>query len=86
MDAEEARRNSPLLNLPAGAPPLAIAYGENEPPELCRQSRDYFAAWVGAELPATLMPLAGHDHFSILDELAKPDGAILAALCEMAGR
>jgi arylformamidase len=86
MDAEEARRNSPLFDLPAAAPPLAVAHGEKELPELCRQSRDYHAAWVGAGLPATLMALAGRDHFSILDELAKPDGAILAALCDMIAR
>jgi hypothetical protein len=87
MDEPAARRNSPILHLPATtAPPLTIAFGEKELPELCRQSRDYHAAWIGHGLEGTLMPLAGHDHFSILDELAKPDGAILAAICEMIGR
>ena len=34
LDAEEARRNSPLLNLPARAAKLIIAYGADELPEL----------------------------------------------------
>ncbi|MGH7326641.1 MAG: hypothetical protein ACREJ9_18630 [Candidatus Rokuibacteriota bacterium] len=29
------------------------------------------------------LPLAGHDHFSILEELAQPEGAILGALKEL---
>ena len=41
LDAEEARRNSPLLNLPARAAKLIIAYGADELPELKRQSREF---------------------------------------------
>jgi arylformamidase len=45
LDAEQARRNSPLLNLPARAAKLIIAYGSDELPELKRQSREFGAAW-----------------------------------------
>jgi hypothetical protein len=30
------------------------------------------------------VPLTGHDHFSILDELARPDGKLVAALKTLA--
>jgi hypothetical protein len=30
------------------------------------------------------MPIADHDHFSILDELARPDGKLVAALKTLA--
>jgi acetyl esterase/lipase len=80
LTAEEAAATSPLNHLPARAGTLAIAYGEAELPELQRQSRDYWQAWRGAGLSGRLMPLAGKDHFSILDGLAKPDGALTAAL------
>lgn len=83
MDEAEARRQSPIHHLPAAAPPLVIAYGDKELPELCRQSRDYHAAWATAGLDGRLLPLADQDHFSILDTLAKPDGALLVALREM---
>src|SRR5262249_10822764 len=39
LDAEEAHRNSPLLNVPARAAKFIIAYGAEELPELKRQSR-----------------------------------------------
>ena len=51
-----------------------------ELPELIRQSEEYAAAWRRAGLPGEYLPLPGHDHFSILDELASPDGKLVAAL------
>jgi arylformamidase len=81
----EAMAMSPIRQLPRIAGPLIAAYGEAELPELKRQSVDFFAAWSGAGLPGRLLPLAGHDHFSILEELAEPDGALARALAELAG-
>jgi arylformamidase len=46
LDAEQARRNSPLLNLPTRAAKFIIAYGSDELPELKRQSREFGAAWT----------------------------------------
>src|SRR5262249_58808417 len=57
LDADESRRNSPLLHLPAKAPRLIIAYGGSELPELRRQSVDYAEAWLGSGLPGRLLPL-----------------------------
>ena len=48
--------------------------------ELKRQSADYAAACRARGLPVSLDVLPGHHHFSILDELAKPDGALTRAL------
>jgi arylformamidase len=45
LDDEQARRNSPLLNLPTRAAKFIIAYGSDELPELIRQSREFGAAW-----------------------------------------
>jgi len=71
LDAEEARRNSPI-HLLHEEKPLVIAYGKGELPELQRQSEDY-----GKKLKkASVLPLAGHDHFTILEELASPQGAL----------
>ena len=71
---------SPLTHLPSRSGPLAIAYGTHELPELQRQSRDYWHAWEGAGLPGRLLPLAGKNHYTIMEELAAPDGALTAAL------
>ena len=83
LDAAEAGRNSPILHLPSRAAPLVVTVGLRELPELIRQSEEYAAAWKERGLVCRYLPLAGHDHFSILEELARPDGAILAALREL---
>jgi arylformamidase len=87
MDEAEARRNSPLLSLPATAPPIVVSVGEDELSELRRQSADYYAAWTTKGLKGRYLPLAGHEHFSILEELASPDGKLTQALRDLiAGR
>ena len=74
LDEAEARRNSPLL-LERTNRELLITYGTAELPELQRQSKE-FAARFGHRL----LPLEGHDHFSILEELASPGGSLTAAV------
>src|SRR5262249_48217204 len=86
LDTEEARRNSPILHLPPTAPPLVIAYGSAELPELCRQSLDYARAWLARGLPGRLLPVDGANHFTILESLAHPNGALTRALVEMVAR
>jgi len=80
LDAAEARRNSPLHHIPKSAAPVVIAVGAAELPELRRQSADYHAALAARGLNAGYLVLAGHDHFSILEELASPDGQLTAAV------
>jgi len=84
LDAAEAERNSPLRHLPASAAPLVVTVGLGELPELVRQSEEYAAAWTGRGLRGRYLPVPAHDHFSILEELARPKGVILEALQEMA--
>ena len=83
LDAAEARRNSPILHLPPMAEPLVVAYGSAELPELCRQSVDYAQAWAERGLPGHLLPVDGADHFTILESLADPNGALAQALVEI---
>ena len=85
LDPEEAERNSPLLHLPPMAGELIVAYGTNELPELCRQSIEYAQAWTERGLPGHLLPIDGADHFTILEALADPQGALTLALREMIG-
>jgi acetyl esterase/lipase len=79
LTEEAVARHSPLRNLPARRAPVVVAAGAAELPELVRQSTDYAAA-----LRVRPLLLANHDHFSILEELANPEGALCRALAEMA--
>lgn len=71
---------SPRAHLPTRPDALLVAVGGAELPELVRQSHD-FATACGA----CYLPLAGHDHFSILDEMALAQGALCTRLDQLAG-
>ncbi len=87
MDEAEARRHSPLLHLPDKAPPVVVSVGDDELPELRRQSADYYAAWTKKGLKGRYLPLAGREHYNVLDELASPDGKLTQAVRDLvAGR
>jgi arylformamidase len=83
LDPAEAERNSPLLHLPPTAGELIVAYGAKELPELRRQSVEYAQAWVEGGLPGHLLPIDGANHFTILEALADPQGALTQALLGM---
>lgn len=83
LDADEALRMSPLRHVPQSSVPLIVACGGDELPELQRQSGEFAAAWARAGLPGRLVRLAGHNHFTILEELASPDGALTMLVREL---
>jgi arylformamidase len=83
LDPTEVATLSPLRVLPDRLPPLRVIVGGDELPEIKRQSATYVEAARARDLPVTLTVLPGHHHFSILGELAQPDGAITRALVEL---
>jgi len=70
---------SPVRSPPASPKPLAIAYGTRELPALVHDSRKLHALRSAAHAPGSLMPIAGADHFTILDELRRPNGQLVRA-------
>ena len=83
LSADEITRLSPQRNIPDRSPPLRLFVGGNELPELKRQSEEYATSCAARGLPVSLTTLPGHHHFSILDELASPTGAMTRALVDM---
>jgi arylformamidase len=83
LDEAEAARNSTIKHLPKQAGRLVVTVGANELPELVRQSKEYAEAWTRSGLKGSYLPLAGHDHFSILEELASPSGKLTQALRDL---
>jgi hypothetical protein len=85
MDREMALRNSPLLHLPGKAGPVCFAVGEDELPEMLRQTHDYYGRWTAAKLPGWDLTVSGANHFTVMDEMADPNGQLTAAILRLCG-
>jgi len=85
LTPEDVRQLSPEQNLPGRAGNLVVVYGTAELPELQRQSRDYLTAWQGCGLNGTLEPITGANHFSVLEQLAQPDGLLARQVARLGG-
>jgi len=83
LDADEVAAFSPLNRFADRTPPLHLFAGGAELPELQRQSETYAEAARARGLPVRLTVLRGHHHFSILDELIDPHGAITRTLVDL---
>ena len=78
LTPEDVTLLSPQL-LPLIPRPLIIAYGESELPELQAQSKALFARRVAAGAPCQMIALPALNHFTILPELARNEGALAQA-------
>ncbi len=84
MSETEARAHSPqFLSLPQT--PISVAYGLAELPELQRQSREFAQVLRAADNLGRMLALPEDDHFSILESLALPEGALCREVCRLAG-
>ncbi|ONG59067.1 hypothetical protein BKE38_00440 [Pseudoroseomonas deserti] len=62
--------------LPVARKPFALAYGEADPPELQRQSRNFHAYRSLDGGGGPLLPLPGLEVEGVLDSLRAPDGLL----------
>ena len=83
LDAREVATLSPLRVLRERSAPLRLFVGSDELPELRRQSAIYAETARERGLPVALTVLPARHHYSILDELSKPEGAIARTLVEL---
>jgi acetyl esterase/lipase len=74
---------SPMRRPPV-VKPMSIAYGSRELPRMVANSRDLHALRAAAHLPGALLPVAGANHFTVLDELRAPDGVLTRAALSLA--
>jgi arylformamidase len=85
LDAEEARRISPIFwPVPAGRT-LDAAVGNLESSEFKRQSRVMAATWARENAQTRYTECPGN-HFTVIDALADPDNAMVARIAELAAR
>lgn len=81
---DQVDRLSPMRHLPPAAPPLLVAVGADETSEFRRQSRDFHAAWRQAGLPGSWLEPAGCNHFTVLEELERPESELHRSLVAVA--
>jgi arylformamidase len=84
LTEQEVASLSPL-RLPAVHKRLDIAYGTAELPALVFDSIKLHETRLAAGAPGNLFPIEGADHFSILSELRRPDGALVDIARKLVG-
>jgi arylformamidase len=77
---EQVRRNSPILHIPDAAPPLHVAYGEDETDEFKRQSEDFLMAWKENGLSGEHLVLSGKNHFDVVDGFLDAGSPLLSGI------
>jgi len=85
LSPDDARRNSPILALPARGCPLLVSHGANETDEFKRQSADYLAAWRERGYPGAYVDMPGTNHFDIVLRLNDVTAPITRAILTQMG-
>jgi len=83
LDANASERNSPLRQAGGSDKPLSLVVGSAELPLLRKQTSDFAAHRAALGLPVTYEEIAGADHFSIMDEMASPQGRIMTLIRQL---
>ena len=86
MDAAEAAALSPARHLQHARGALTVAVGGRESEQFHWHQEHFSAAWgERTGTPPRVVDLPGHHHFSLLDELADPQGVLAREVCRQAG-
>jgi len=71
--------------VPPSDMPLILAAGGNETDEFQRQTADQAETWGAQMTDCTLMMRPGHDHFTILGDMADGNGPLVRAILAQMG-
>jgi hypothetical protein len=83
LDEAASRRNSPMMVGGGPDKPLSLVVGSAELPLLRRQTADFAGHRAKYGLPVTYEEIRGADHFTIMQELAKPEGRITTLIRQL---
>jgi arylformamidase len=83
LDEESALKVSPAYLPPATRAPLTLAVGGLESSEFKRQNALLAQRWKA--VLGGVIPMPGRDHFTVVDGLAEPAGALFAGARRMMG-
>jgi arylformamidase len=83
LDEAASRRNSPMMQAGGPMKPLSLVAGSAELPLLRKQTADFAGHRAKYGLPVTYEEIPGADHFSIMNELASPEGRITTLIRQL---
>ena len=81
----QVQRNSPILHIPDAAPPLIVAYGEDETDEFKRQSEEYLAVCKARSLEGEVLILQGKNHYEVIDGFLDAESPLCSAILGQMG-
>jgi arylformamidase len=85
LTASDMRRLSPqFAQLPPSLPPMAVTWGGLETSEFRRQSIDFTDRLTAAGHGAHAIAIDDTHHFTVVQELADPDGMLCNLICGFA--
>ena len=85
MDAETARRNSPLFMEPACDAPLALLWGDKETDAFRLQSEAMAVAWGAKGVETVAEAISGANHFTVLTGMEDPAHPATRAILQQLG-
>jgi arylformamidase len=80
LDEGTVQRNSPVRHVRPSTTPALLAWGEAEQSAFAQQSQGMHAAWQQAGNRGELAPLAGADHFAVVEAFEDPRSRLCAAM------
>jgi arylformamidase len=86
LDADEARRISPLFWPVERGRVFDAVVGGAESPEFLRQSKDLADGWRAKGVETRYEPIPDANHFTVCDPMTDPDSAMVRRLVELARR
>ena len=82
---DQILKNSPILHIPDSAPPLLVAYGEDETDEFKRQSEEYLDAWRSSGLEGERLILQDKNHYEVIDGFLDAESMLCSAILGQIG-
>jgi arylformamidase len=83
LDEAASRQNSPMMMAGGPMKPLSLVVGGAELPLLRKQTADFAGHRALYGLPVTYEEIPGADHFSIMKEMAAPEGRITTLIRQL---
>ncbi len=83
LDEASARRNSPLHLTPATQAPMLLVTGSEERPAFQQQMADFAENRRSFEVPVKTLCLPGLNHFTVVEELTRAEGALLDSVISL---